>query len=175
MANLYKKNNKYYVFKNLNDVDDIDNEIKSAFKVNEVDELIAEPVKILNNKGYKTKTSCSSHYLKDASIKLIEENYKFDGSYEILDRKNIEGKDYEFSMYEECSGDGLYIQFDEMIEINSLPNGWGYDKEFNTISANVSTENYISYLTDLYNNLISLMNWVESLKDISHYGQNKFT
>lgn len=170
MAKLYKKNSKHFDFRNLTDVEDLEDEIINKFKFLKVDELIAEPVKTLNNKGYKTESSCSSHYLKDASIKLIEDNYKYDGAYEILDKKNIEGKEYEFSMYEKCSGDGLYIQFDEKIEIKSFPNGWEYDRKLNTISANVSIENYISYLKDLFKNLICLMNWVESLKDISQYG-----
>lgn len=106
MAKLYKKNSKYYDFRNLTGVEDLEYEIINKFKVLKVDELIAEPIKILNNKGYKTESSCSSHYLKDASIKLIEDNYKYDGVYEILDKKNIEGKEYELSMYEKCSGDG---------------------------------------------------------------------
>lgn len=167
MAYLYKKNNKYFSYKGIKDVDDIEIEIINLFHVIEVDEIIAEPIRILNNKGYITKSSCSSHYLKDASIKLIKNGYSYDGSYDILDSKIVNKEKYEFSLYDECNSDDIYIQFEKTIKINSFPIGWGFNSKKNSIEAKISINDYSDYLNDLFNKLINLMTWINDLKKIN--------
>ena len=72
MAFMFINNNKYYPLDNLGD-----NPAEVGYKSKDgfwVDTLLAYPISLLNNKGYRTSQCCEGHPLKDI-VYISEDEY----------------------------------------------------------------------------------------------------
>ena len=93
-----------------------------------VDELIADTIITLLNKGYKTIASCSAH----AELKLDQFLQKAPKSdfEKLIGHKHIfvvnEDEDY-VEFYSEIMGSNSYIMFEEEYEFEFLPDGFVYE------------------------------------------------
>lgn len=116
----------------------------------EVDDLIAEPVAMLNKKGYYTCDSCAGHPFDSANeITVPADNGK-------SVRKEITWKKKRYS----------YVEFEEnYLESMPLPIGWQYDWETQRLyiryPAGLPTYEFAQWQLE---HLVSLTKWVEGLE-----------
>lgn len=166
---MFVKNGMFYPFDNMgDDLADIGYKQTDGF---DVDTLLAYPVSVLNNKGYLTEQCCEGHPLKEPYYELAEE-YKerrlenhpeADSIFEI--RKNNDGENY--ICFEGYPNPGSFVIFKENIILPSIPEGWEYKEDDNSIRWDCDRYNNP---TDYYKKLIdvieSLTFWVENLPSI---------
>lgn len=165
VAYMFIKDGKFYPFDNLGDnLADIGFQPSDGF---DVDTLLAYPVSVLNNKGYKTLQCCEGHPLTDVYYELAddfkerskENSSVIDRMFEI--RRNSEGINY--VCFEGCPITGAFVIFEEQIKLSSIPECWEYR---NDNSVRWDCESYTNP-TDYYKKLIraieSLTIWAESI------------
>lgn len=116
----------------------------------EVDDLIAEPVAMLNKKGYYTCDSCAGHPFDSANeITVPADNGK-------SVQKEITWKKKRYS----------YVEFEEnYLESMPLPIGWQYDWETQRLyiryPAGLPTYEFAQWQLE---HLVSVTKWVEGLE-----------
>lgn len=165
MAYMFVKNERYFPFDNLGDNPaGIGCRRTDGF---DIDTLLAYPISILNNKGYKTLQCCEGHPLSDVYYKLandykqseLSDSCDRDRIFEI--RRNLDGENY--VCFEGYPITGAFVIFADGIELKSIPSGWDY-REDNSIRWDC--ESYINP-TDYYKKLIfaieSLTDWAENM------------
>ena len=165
MAYMFVKNGRFYPFDNLGDnLAEIGYRLSDGF---EVDTILAYPVSVLNNKGFKTLQCCEGHPLNNVYYELADE-YKqrvltdtsdSERMFEI--RRNSDGVNY--VCFEGYPNTGAFVIFEKEINLPSIPEGWKF-KEDNSIRW--ECENY-NNPTDYYKKLVSAVEsltlWAESI------------
>ena len=130
-----------------------------------LDELIAEPVMKLCNKGYITNYSCSGHSYSDMSYTIIEdvadqESAKKTDCFTIvpfLDTRAICVCKNDNKLEDET-----YIAFEEDHNFEGIPDGWFYEHKALRYKWNITdspTEFYIKLLSQIK----KLIEWIDSL------------
>lgn len=165
VAYMFVKDGKFYPFDNLGDnLADIGFHPSDGF---DVDTLLAYPVSVLNNKGYKTLQCCEGHPLKDVYYELADDFKErskknlseINRMFEI--RRNSEGINY--VCFEGYPNTGAFVIFEEQIKLPSIPEGWEHRDDN---SVRWDCESYTNP-TDYYKKLIraieSLTIWAESI------------
>lgn len=116
----------------------------------EVDDLIAEPVAMLNKKGYYTCESCAGHPFDSVNEIVVP------ADNEMRVKKELTWKKKRYS----------YVEFeDEYFERAQLPIGWQYDWETQRLyiryPAGLPTYEFAQWQLE---HLVSLTKWVEGLE-----------
>lgn len=165
VAYMFVKNGKFYPFDNLGDnFAEIGSSPSDGF---DVDTLLAYPVSVLNNKGYKTLQCCEGHPLNNVYYER-DDDFKEKSKEDLSDidrivefRRNSDGINY--FCFEGYPNTGAFVIFDEQIKLPSIPEGWGYR---NDNSVRWDCESYTNP-TDYYKKLIqaieALTIWAESI------------
>lgn len=162
---LFCINNKYYVTHDFGD-DLCDIYVNSEKKQNvfEVDELIAEQLAMLCNKGYITQYSCSGHPFSSCSYKVIEA---------LKEKENIVSEDHVAvssfcgeeaqvvcDIYERLD-DEMYIRFKQSYSFESAPVGWSYDGC--TLRIQIHATNKIDFFRQILLSAEKLNDWIKLL------------
>lgn len=165
MSIVYCKDKRCFSINRIND-DELQGS-KKLFNYFDVDELLAYPIKLLNEKGYETVMSCAGHYDLDATIRYVNEESKTDFDDKIfIDcvRKGSECIVFSYNENDDIE-DTMFISFSRDIEIKTVPNGWYYDKDNNSINSMVQKNNgYGNYLTEKALKINNLLNWIDQLE-----------
>lgn len=157
---LIKNNYQYCIVSGFGD--DLGDLLKKAHTI---DELIAEPVMKLCNKGYITNFSCSGHSYADMVYTIIEDED---------DKKRVCEEDF-FTIapfldseaicvcgIDNKSEEETYIAFEEDHNFKGVPEGWIYENKALRYKWNItypSTEFYIKLLSQIK----KLVEWIDSL------------
>ena len=165
---MFVKNGRFYPFDNLGDnVAEIGYRPSDGFVV---DTILAYPVSVLNNKGFKTLQCCEGHPLNDVYYVLADE-YKqreqrnpSDGERVFEIRKNSYGDNY--VCLEGYPNTGAFVIFEKEINLPSIPKGWEY-REDNSIRWECeSYNNPTDYYMKLVSAVESLTLWAESICEL---------
>ena len=155
---LFKSNNKYYVTHDFND--DICDLSKDAVPI---DELIAEPIVLLCNKGYITNYSCSGHPFNSCTYEVYEGN-QIDAIHVASHIAAIPfGNTNAVAVCDLCPRISAesYISFIKDYVFPSLPEGWNYSKH--AIRTKISADSVIEYYKKLILSIEKLLAWINYL------------
>lgn len=157
---LFNVGNKYYVTHSFED-DLCDLSIsKNKF---EVDELIAEQLAMLCNKGYITKYSCSGHPFSNCYYEVIED---VDAQKAIITENHVAVAKFEESALAICDmdehlKDEIYILFEENYPFITVPNEWNYLN--GKLSSPIQATNTIDFFKTVIHAVEQLNKWIEEL------------
>lgn len=164
---MFIKGGRFYPFRDLgDDLADIGYCPSAGF---EVDNILAYPVSVLNNKGYRTLQCCEGHPLNNVYYEMADEYSLKDTSdnervFEI--RKNTDGVNY--VCFKGDPDIGAFVIFEKGIDLPSIPDGWEH-KEDNSIRWDC--KDFINP-TDYYKRLIfaveSLTLWAEGIDKLEN-------
>lgn len=162
---IYKnKGNKYYI---VHDFDDDLGEISNSEYTFIVDELIALPVKMLNEKGYKTAYSCSGHFFPD----IVWDNYENNNFKNDSDTIYYSSADFlDGFVLGKLNYDILesYISFEKDYHFKNLPCDWQYDSKFKKIYKRYErNQSAFDFYKDMINSIEKLCDWIELLGSIN--------
>lgn len=112
-----------------------------------IDELIAYPLAILNNKGYITEFSCSGH--KFIATSYLESEKTINPDSKIIFSEYA--KEYDsICIYEYLPSDEMYVLFEKEHNFKSLPDHWKLDgkKLFVKINSSLGHFNFYRNIID---------------------------
>ena len=162
MAYIYFNGERYFPLRST--TDDIIGLSYDRSKCYEIDELMALPIALLNNKGYITEMSCSGHGVGDLCCEVTVEaninNLKEEGSF-ITVQYSSEFKS-EFVYWVGEKTDEAFIVFKEAEKFPNIPAGWQYKNKRLSYSLD-STGNPMTIYKQAATALEILMEWIESL------------
>ena len=163
MAYIFKNKGKFipiYQFDGGCDTEELESFLQTLQRI-DIDELLAYPIAILNEKGYFTDSSCSGHLISFLSSNLAEDVSKIAEDRIFFKAYNEDGQ---LILYHLSEKDLVaYIQFQEDIIIASPPKGW-IQKDANKIYFYPNEKSScIEQYKQLLNGHVALIDWVEEL------------
>ena len=160
-----KSGEKYYIAHDLDD--DLCDLKKDSFPV---DELIAEPVCKLCNKGYKTEYSCSGHPYADCYYEVVDDG---ENVSENLDNTQIaktcflETNNLAICKLDVCLSSEAYISFEKNYRFDTLPKGWEYSDK--ALRNEISFDGKVfDFYREVINAMETLSEWIDTLPDSSY-------
>ena len=162
IAYLFHVGQSYYITHSFND--DL---CDLSFHACEVDELIAEPLMMLCNKGYITNFSCSGHPFGDCSYKLVEDESVQEEEVPtdyIMRTPFLDTGAVALCTIKPCSNIEMYISFESDHRFSSLPKDWLY--EYCSLRKKIRAKNAIDFYKQAISALESLEEWIQKLPTI---------
>ena len=160
---LFRVGKKYHVTHDFGD--DLCN---LSFDAISVDELIAETLVLLCNKGYITEYSCSGHPYNSCQYTLIEE----ESSKSDLDAENhiaitdFEDTDAKFVCdIDSIIEDEAYISFFNEHNFNNIPGTWEYSNKL--LRKKIRAMTVLDFYQQVIDALRELTDWIHKLPDIN--------
>lgn len=156
---------KYYVTHGFgDDICDIFFNSDAEHNVFEVDELIAEQLAMLCNKGYITKHSCSGHPSGTCSYTIKEDA---NAQKAVIPEEHVAVTQFEEGAMavcdlEKCLDGEVYIAFQEAYRFDSIPDGWTYDDGV-TLRAKIQATSTIDFFRKVLSAAETLSNWINTL------------
>lgn len=157
---LFSVENKYYV---THDFDDDLCDLSTRGNAFEVDELIAESLAMLCNKGYITKYSCSGHPFPSCCYTVIED---CEQQLSIAKEDHIAVTAFGEAALAICDMDGylsneIYILFEKEYLFPTIPNGWNYVN--GKLSSYVQATDTIDFFRTILLAIEQLNEWINGL------------
>ena len=157
---LFHVGNRYYITHDFDD--DLCDLSSDAVPV---DELIAEPLMILCNKGYITEYSCSGHPFNSCCYNVIEDDINnHDTSRSIIITPFTDTGAQAVCYIDSEIEDEMYISFANQYEFQTLPTGWIY--QGNAIRAKIQAGTVIEFYKKAIALIESLLEWIQLLPAI---------
>lgn len=162
---LFCVGSKYYVTHDFgDDICDIFCNSDIEHNVFEVDELIAEQLAMLCNKGYITEYSCSGHPFGICSYTIKEDA---NAQNTVIPEEHIAVTQFEGSAIAVCDlekhlEDEPYIVFKEAYRFASFPNGWTYDGNA-TLRAKIQATSTTDFFRKVLSTVEELDKWISTL------------
>lgn len=134
-----------------------------SFEAVPIDELIAEPVKQLCNKGYITTHSCSGHPFACCTYRIIEaeeEKKKIIANEHVKVTPLLDSNVLVVCDLEHTYEDEIYIAFQAEPGFLSIPKGWHYS---DALRFNIHADSVMGFYTQAISAITVLLDWIQSL------------
>ena len=163
IAWLFRIGDQYYLTHDFGD--DYCNFKKDAVPL---DELIAEPVKNLCNKGYITNYSCSGHPYNTCAYEWFEDRIESIDPRKyiavITDRGIADIEIQIACSLESGIDDYAYISFVRDYSFPNLPTDWYYDKH--ALRTHITANSVVEYFKVALSRIEALTRWIDKLPAI---------
>lgn len=133
------------------------------YKADPIDEIIAEPVMKLCNKGYETLYSCSGHPFNDCVYKLLEDEQKeaVNANDHIMVAQLEDTDALVVCDIDKAIDSDAYISFKEEQVFPCLPEGWTYSE--NVLRKTITASSVIEFYKKQIQAIEKLSIWIDSL------------